>query len=121
MLELYQLAALIYLERVSRGFSGQSTELNRYAERAFTILSGMGTCELPFPLFIFGCEAQSDDRRTVLLDMLQQSAPVRSLEGVAQMLQAIWAQDDLETEHELDYLMKLDIVLSSNFIFPAFA
>jgi hypothetical protein len=122
--ELYKLAALIYLERVSNNFSGQSEKIDRYVARAFEILAGMTTCDLPFPLLVFGCEARTDDRRMAILDVIEETTAVsrsRSLGGVQRMVQAIWVQDDLQTENELDYVMKLDTVITSNIIMPPFA
>ncbi|KAH8896301.1 hypothetical protein GQ53DRAFT_852405 [Thozetella sp. PMI_491] len=47
---------------VSRGFSSQSEKIALYAERAFAIFSQADCCGLPFPLFIIGCEAQTDEQ-----------------------------------------------------------
>jgi hypothetical protein len=122
--ELYKLTALVYLERVSQNFSGLSEQINAYVAKAFEILAEMKTCDLPIPLFIFGCEARTEESRMTILDLLEEPENVthsRSLEGVRRMVQAIWVQDDLEIENELDYVMKLDTVITSNYIIPPFA
>jgi hypothetical protein len=122
--ELYKLAGLIYLERISKNFSGQSEKINSYTSRAFQFLDGMGTCYLAFPLLIFGCEARTDNHRMTILDLIERTTKeVRSstLEGVRSLIQSVWIQDDLETENELNYVMKLNTVISSTSIIPIFA
>ncbi|KAI0127358.1 fungal-specific transcription factor domain-containing protein [Xylariales sp. AK1849] len=124
IVELYKLAALIYLERVSKNFSGRSDKIDSYVERAFEILGKSPIWNLPLPLFLFGCEARTDERRWVIMEIIEQTAKSpssRSLEGVRRMVQAVWVQDDLETNNELDYVTKLDAVVTSNAIIPTFA
>lgn len=122
-LELFKLALLIYIERSARSSSGHSEKVTSYTQRGFAVLSQMNYCELPFPLFIIGSEAQSDEERTLILGLVRsgdanQSHPLSRLES---MLQAIWAQNDLETSYELDYTMKLDTVMTSSPRLPCFA
>ncbi|CAG9989596.1 unnamed protein product [Clonostachys byssicola] len=122
-LELFKLALLIYIERSARSSSGQSEKVTSYTQRGFAILSQMNYCELSFPLFIIGSEAQSDEERTLILGLVKsgdanQSHPLSRLES---MLQAVWAQNDLETNYELDYTMKLDTVMTSSPCLPSFA
>jgi hypothetical protein len=66
-LVLAGLAALVYLERISNNFSGQSTEIELWTIKAMSILSKLDTCLCPFALFIFGCEAHSDEHRSLIL------------------------------------------------------
>ncbi|KAH8886522.1 hypothetical protein GQ53DRAFT_727515 [Thozetella sp. PMI_491] len=122
-LELYRLSALIYLERASYNLSSHSPKLTSYIEDAFEILSGLHTCKLKFPLFILGCEAQSDERRKAILGLIKDDkhTGVSRLGGVRRMIQAVWVQDDLEPEHVLDYSMKLNAVINAHLIVPCFA
>ncbi|CAH0056364.1 unnamed protein product, partial [Clonostachys solani] len=122
-LELFKLALLIYIERSARSSSGQSEKVTSYTQRGFAVLSQMSRCELPFPLFIIGSEARYDEERTLILGLLRsgdanQSHPLSRLES---MLQAVWAQNDLETNYEFDYTMKLDTVMTSSPCLPSFA
>jgi hypothetical protein len=120
--ELYMLSLLVYLERTARNFSGHSAKLTSYVDEAFEVLSRLETCISPFPLLILGCEARSEERRMIILELMDDiDTQSQSLQGVSRMLQAIWTQDDLATERELDYAMKLDTVISSYPIMPTFA
>jgi hypothetical protein len=122
-LELYKLSALIYLERASRNFSSHSPKLTSYVEDAFAILSGLQSCKLAFPLFILGCEAQSDERRRMILNLIKddEHTEVSRMEGIRRLIQAAWAQDDLEPEEVVDYSMKLSAVMNGHLIVPCFA
>lgn len=124
VLEIYRLAALIYLERASRNFSGSSPKLETWAGTAFDILKAMGICNYGFPVFIIACEARTDEQRIVVLDCLHQTQSAKSMTGMAiveKMVQSIWAMDDLETEKELDYMAKMDLVISGCETMPSFA
>lgn len=122
--ELYRLAILVYLERASINYSGVSAKLNTWLEKSFNILGSLDTLRHPFPLLIYGCEARSDDRRVLILDLVTRSSSntdPQQLEPVHRILQAIWLQDDLETNHELDYQAKLNAIFSSSEIVPSLA
>lgn len=124
VLELFRLAGLVYLARTSRNFSGQSPKLNQWTEEAFSILTDLKTCQYPFPLFIFGCEAKSDDRRMAILDLFAKTekAPhLRNLQGVKGLIQSVWVQVDLQIDEEVEYIRKLNFVLSSSDAMPSFA
>jgi hypothetical protein len=123
-LELYKLAALIYLKRASRNFSGASVQIDTLIERAFVILADLETFNLVFPLLIVGCEARVDDQRMRILELIEntlKTSSLRSLRGLRSILQHIWVQDDLAVDHELDYLKKLNVVMTSYHIMPTFA
>jgi hypothetical protein len=123
-LELYQLAALLYLERVSRNFSGASDMTSSLTESAFTILKQLDSCNVPLPLFILGLEARTDEQRIIVLGLIERTRKTslsKSLENVHSMLQAAWTQDDLETDKDLDYVLKLDTLVTSHLIIPTFA
>lgn len=120
--ELYQLAILVYLERTSRNFSGQSAKLSKMVSRAFDIFSELETCQWPFPLMIFGCEARSDEHRMLILELIsktERDAHVRSLGCVNNMVRFVWTQDDLAVE-QLDYVDKMSTILSTSDTVPTF-
>ncbi|KAH6647181.1 fungal-specific transcription factor domain-containing protein [Truncatella angustata] len=122
--ELYQIAALIYLERTSCNFSGQSIKIMRLVERGFEIFQQQDTSSASLAIFILGLEARSDEQRKFILDLIERNATrsnLRSLEAVSRMLQAAWNQDDLETENDVNYVLKLDTIINSNNIIPALA
>jgi hypothetical protein len=124
MMELFKLAALIYLKRASRNFSGISPEIDMMVEKAFVLLDGLKTFNMTFPLLIIGCEARKDKQRMSILEHIErvmENSSLRSVHGLRNILQQIWVQDDLAMGYDLDYLNKLDAVISSYQIMPSFA
>ncbi|KAJ4347953.1 uncharacterized protein N0V89_009325 [Didymosphaeria variabile] len=121
--ELLKLAMLVYLNRVTWNQLRQTFSVRTQIERAFEILMQLETCERQFPIFIFGCEAQSDAQRTIVLDAIsrtENSVCSRSLNHVRLLLQAIWAQEDL-AEGKTNYWNKVSYVISCCMTLPSFA
>ncbi|KAJ4214609.1 hypothetical protein NW759_010163 [Fusarium solani] len=113
--ELYQLATLIYLKRASADNPKERSRLPEWIERSFDILSYSEDCQWPFPLLILGCEARTDDQRTMILDLIsktERNIHFRKLDSINMMIQRIWVQNDL-VEEEFNYVHKLGVVLSS--------
>ncbi len=114
-MQLYRLAALVYLSRVAGPILEDEERTRTWCEKAFSIFARMDVCERPFPLLIFGLEAHTDDRRMVLLDLIgktQKAVPMRNLGSVKAMIQSVWVQYDL-AEGGADYVDVLEVVLSS--------
>ncbi|KAK5655541.1 hypothetical protein OQA88_5472 [Cercophora sp. LCS_1] len=110
--ELFRLAVLVYLNRAAEDALNSYKTTQKHVERAFSLITQMETCIRQFPLFIFGCEARSDDQRRAVLDLLsrtekQQSS--RSCNYVRIILQASWAQDDL-ADGEMEYRNPPDLL-----------
>ncbi|KFY00747.1 hypothetical protein O988_03109 [Pseudogymnoascus sp. VKM F-3808] len=123
VLELFRISALVYLERASRNFSGQSTKLDQWVEDSFSILTNLNTCQHPFPLFILGCEARTDSRRIAVLDLIAKTEEhlyVRDLQEVRELIQSMWVQEDLDVNGEVGFIEKLNLVLSSSGVVPGF-
>lgn len=124
MTELFELAALIYLKRASRNFSGTSPQIDTMTERAHLLLGDLETFNLAFPLLIVRCEARTDEQRMRILEHIERAMKTsssRSLHGLRDILQRIWVQDDLTVDYELDYLNRLDAVIRAYQIIPSFA
>ncbi|KAI1865764.1 hypothetical protein JX265_008087 [Neoarthrinium moseri] len=124
MEKLYQIATLLYLERASKNFSGQSDTTRVLADTGFSILAEQLDCYAALPILIIGLEARTDQQRIIVLDLIEKSLAKfrsRSLEGVQRMVQTAWIQDDLETDKDLDYVTKVDTIVTSNNIIPTFA
>lgn len=122
-MELFKPAALIYLKRASRNFSGTSLQIDAMVERAYILLDSLETFNPTFPLLIIGCEARTDEQRIRILEYIEKemkTSSLRSLHGLQNILQQIWVQDDLAVDYELDYLNRLDAVISSYRIMPSF-
>ncbi|KAI0879962.1 fungal-specific transcription factor domain-containing protein [Annulohypoxylon maeteangense] len=122
MIELYQLAMLVYLNRASENLLSQTTKTQHQIDKAFSIFSQLDSCDRQFPIFILGCEARGDDQRAIILDLItktEKKASSRSFNYVKILLQAIWAQDDLANGH-INYCDKLNYVISCCAIVPSF-
>lgn len=122
MLELYQLAMLVYLNRASGDLLNQSARTKQYIEKAFTIFPLLASCDRQFPVFVLGCEARTDEQRAVVLDLISRTEfrdASRSFNYVRLLTQAIWAQDDL-ADGDMDYVDKLSRVITRCSIVPTF-
>lgn len=140
--ELYKLSTLIYFHRTAAvKYLPQSPHnhnrldsaaAEKAADRGFAILSRLSSCERQFPLFVLGCEAHTDERRSLVLDVMagtEGSDASRSLNYLRLLLHAIWAQGDLAAgstgtsttgEREIGYGEKLVAVFSHCSVLPTF-
>ncbi|KAF2792186.1 hypothetical protein K505DRAFT_350782 [Melanomma pulvis-pyrius CBS 109.77] len=119
--ELFKLATLVYLNRVSGNLLDQADSIQANLNRAFTLFSQIDCCERQYPLFILGCEARTDEQRVTVLDLISRTemrSSSRSLNHVRILVQALWAQDDL-AEKEVDYWDKMSSIISSCTIIPS--
>lgn len=124
VLELYRLAALTYLERASKNFSGTSTKLNGWADAAFQVIKSMRHCKQVFPILIIACEARTDEQRIIILDCIQNTtevAPSGALHTVKGMIQSAWNLEDLEPGGDINYMAKLDTIMSNHNTMPSLA
>jgi Fungal specific transcription factor domain len=122
--ELYRTAGLIYLLRAGRGRASSTPLIRRAVETSLKIAAELMTCPRAFPIVILGCEARLDDERLIILDLFRRTQGCRkiaSIAGAQQIIEASWAQDDLRPEEDLDYIKKLDVVLSASKEAPSFA
>lgn len=120
--ELYQLAALVYLERISHNFSCAASQISEMVARGFGILSQLETCQWPFPLMIFACEAWTDEKRMMILELIaktEREAHARSLDCLKNMIRIFWTQEDLAGK-ELDYVDKMSAMMSTSDSVPTF-
>jgi len=123
LLEVTRLAGLIYLERISRNFSGQSAKIDAWTKKALVILKMLESCLCPFALFVVSCEVNADENRLIILDLYarMESRPhLPSLLEVKALIQTAWIQQDLEVDGELEYIQKLNLVMSSREVIPSF-
>jgi hypothetical protein len=122
MLELNRLAGLIYLERVSRNFSGSSAQINTWTTRALLILTSLETCFAPFAIFIVSCELANDRDRIMILDIFaraEKKPHLRSFLEIRALIQTAWNQQDLAGEEGMEYIYKLTLVMSSRNVIPS--
>ncbi|KAI1311765.1 fungal-specific transcription factor domain-containing protein [Xylaria venustula] len=122
--ELYRSAVLVYIARICENKFGESRDLTRLLDRSFAQLEQAHTCHRLFPVFILGCEANTDERRIIILDLLRRTEEthIRSLNSIRRGLDSVWIQDDLNADEDtaLDYVHKLNVVVSSSPTIPTF-
>lgn len=122
MTELYTLATLVYLERISSNAIAELEKISRCIDRAFHIMGQLEACPWPFVLLIFGLEARTEDERMTVLKSITESGKRTCLTNFScmkNMLRFAWVQDDLGTAH-ITYVEKINIVFSTNRTLPAF-
>lgn len=122
--ELYRIAGLIYIRRAGKGLSSSSPKVRSIVEAGLKIGSRLQTCFRALPMFILGCEANTDRERLIILDLLRRTQACRtmaSITGAQQFIEASWAQDDLRLGEDMDYIKRLDAVMSSSESVPSFA
>ncbi|CEJ56417.1 hypothetical protein PMG11_02625 [Penicillium brasilianum] len=122
IVELFQLAALVYLNRAFGHIIESAAETQQRIERAFDIFSRITSCERQFPLLILSCEAWTDAERCTVLDLISRTEErdsSRSLFLTKKLIQAVWVQDDL-SQGQIEYTEKLDAIMSCCTILPTF-
>lgn len=96
--ELYRLASLLYLQRVVPD-TGDEVRRATYLRQAFAALGDVPVATGPWPVFVFACEARTDEERTYILETLDRMDKVRNVGNVRVMrtiLETIWKQRDLQ-------------------------
>ena len=122
VLELFQLATLIYLERTTAKLPGPSPKLVELVDRAFIMLHELETCQWPFPLLIFGYEARDDTERALILHVIEktmQADHFQNFGSLRTMIRFVWTQDDL-SEKAIHYVEKLSALMSISNRVPSF-
>ncbi|KAF2828599.1 hypothetical protein CC86DRAFT_288709 [Ophiobolus disseminans] len=122
LLDLTRLAGLIYLERVSRNFSGQSARIDSWTRQALSTLTELDSCLCPFALSIVGCETVRDADRLIILGLysrMEARPHLQSFMDIKSLLHTAWNLQDLAEEGELEYIQKLNIVFSSRDVVPS--
>ncbi|KAK1449450.1 hypothetical protein CMEL01_08765 [Colletotrichum melonis] len=125
-IELYQMATQIYLVRASQSPWEPPADLDALVEAAFAGPVQSCTCEHFFPLLILACEAQRDEQRIGIINLIertQRDVRIRSIQAVKNTIQSIWVQQDLHKDDDVlvDYLGTLSSAISSSNTVPSFA
>ncbi|TQN64474.1 hypothetical protein CSHISOI_10946 [Colletotrichum shisoi] len=123
--EVFRASALVYLSRATNSDLIRPSELHLLVDRSLFLMQHMGPCERPLPLLILGCEAGTDVERLRVLDLVsstEHTPPDRELHYIRILLHALWTQDDLHAENnvEPDYMEKLSVVFSASSLLPHF-
>ena len=123
--ELYQMATQIYLVRASQSPWEPAANLDPLIDAAFSGPVQHCNCEHFFPLLILACEANKDEHRVAIINLIertQRDARIRSVQGVKDTIQSIWVQQDLHKDDDelVDYLGIMSAVISSSNSVPSF-
>ncbi|KAK1570177.1 fungal-specific transcription factor domain-containing protein [Colletotrichum navitas] len=123
VLQLYQLAILLFFDRCFESLIDQPIRTQQYLDKAFAIVSRLRSCKEQFPIHVIGCEARTDQQRSVVLDVISRTEKMgssRSWSDCKRILHAVWAQDDLADGNDINYLYKLTSVMSHCIMLPSF-
>lgn len=99
--KLFQLATLIYLLRVAKGDDRASLAVVEVLNEAFStmdLLQKSSFCERPWPLFVIGLEAATEEERRDVLNMIGKALdwqPLGAMALVKRMVQDAWVLQDL--------------------------
>ncbi|KAK2039042.1 hypothetical protein LZ31DRAFT_559101 [Colletotrichum somersetense] len=123
--EVFRISALVYLSRSTDQDLLHPSELHLLVDKALCLMKNMGPCERPLPLLILGGEARTDIERLRILDLVPDkdaSIPWRETHFMRMFLQALWIQNDLEFESnvELNYTEKLSAIFNASEFPPHF-
>ncbi|KAK1979556.1 fungal-specific transcription factor domain-containing protein [Colletotrichum cereale] len=123
--EVFRISALVYLSRSTNQDVLRPSELHLLVDKGLCLMKNMSLCERPLPLLILGCEARTDIERLRILDLVSSTetrTPWREVHFMRTLLQALWIQDDLDYESniELDYTEKLSAIFNASEFLPHF-
>lgn len=120
---LYQLAALIYLDRIAHKTSSehQSTFHTTAVSDGLALLACVEVREVPWPLFVIGCEAATDVQRKQVLRLFDAERAADDGPTPRRLMEAFWIQDDLDTTRKLTYVKKMSGVICALPSLPSFA
>jgi hypothetical protein len=124
VIELYQIAAMIYLARISESVSGNPRNIQPLLDDAFGILCRTPTCEHQLPLLILGYEARADEQRIMILDLVRRTEKNkygRSLDCLRNGLEALWIQEDLVADRGFvpNYIDRMSAIISRPRFIPS--
>lgn len=121
-LEFTRLAGLVYLERISKDFSGNSTQISSWAQQALSLLGKFDLRPCSFALFIIGCEASIDEQRIALLRFfvkMEATPHLRTFTMAKSLIETAWNQHDLIEDGQFQWARNINMVISSRDIPPA--
>ena len=121
-IRLYQMAALIYLNRISHETRSelQSTFHATAVSDGLALLACVDVRKVPWPLFVIGCEAATDAQRQHVLRLLNAESIDADEPTPRSLMEASWIQDDLDTTRGLTYIKKMSGVISTLPSLPSF-
>lgn len=126
MATLYRYCALIYMNRTISNVSTSSFSHRRLVREGILLLRNLQFCESAWPLFVIACEANEDEQRLQILDILSSTSQELGQRSnhiplIQHMIEAIWNQNDLNIDTDVKYGGILNAVISAAPSLPLFA
>lgn len=123
----FGLSVLLYLWRLTDGSGNdKSAKIASLIDEAFDYLSQLDAFHYPLPIFLLGCEAQTDDQRRIILELISRTERTTStlaMSYVKGMTRSAWVQQDLRRNGftaTIEYKEMLDDLISSCKKLPTF-
>lgn len=124
-IEVFRLSVLTYLCRLTDTVNNdKSMKVDGWISKAFDILSDLDTLRYPFPLFVFGCEARTDEQRRTIIELIaktEEKIPIRAMAHVKSITRSAWVHDDLmdnTRDEAIGYMDKVNSLISSHVMLP---
>lgn len=124
---IHCIAALLYLQRASLGYARTDSSHQALVDQGLDILSRIVPTRAAWPLFLIACEAKGDEQRMRIQDLFEQTAIEQRGFGsersrrIRLLVEAFWKQDDLDTQGEVSYISRMNLVLQKARGAPLFA
>lgn len=121
--ELHRLCGLIYIYRVGRGVASNHPTLRSLVSDAFSILETVRTCDRTFPLFLLGCEAETDVQRALILRITRRTEEEyfsNVMIRIREYVERFWALTDLDTVGEVSHTERMTAAASAQSSLPSF-
>jgi hypothetical protein len=124
--DLHRIACVLYINRAVHVVSGTEYRHRRLVKDGVILLSKMSTCQNAWPLLIIACEADEDEQRQTVLEVFDRSLQetrdrTSHIPVVQHIAQAMWNQQDLKMDNQVDYLTVFDAVVQGIPFMPSFA
>lgn len=120
----YHLATRIYLNRIVLGYNGSEVQHRRLTNEAIFKIADIGIQDVPWPFLIAACEAQTEDQRHSVLEIMlnRHNEPAsNSAIVVLRLVKTFWNMTDLDADGFLSYEKKMSAVVSSSPFLPVLA
>lgn len=108
---------------VGRQISSLDPALRSFVSNAFEILEGLSVCDRTFPLFILGCEAETDVQRAIILRISKQTETEyfsSIMSRIRGYIETFWPWKDLDVEGVVGHSERMAAAVSAQSSPPSF-
>ena len=96
--EFYHVAALVYFHHHVQRLASKHPTIKALVRSALNLISQMGVCTSPWPLFVVACEVTGDAERLQILDTfagMEQHRRIGNISATRMIVETLWKQHDL--------------------------